>query len=472
MGALIKKTCSFPGKLIYRTSYQGEDCSPREEWMGVYFQGEKIGYVKTSVEKKNDNYRIKEEIFLQLLMMGSCKRVNFITDSRVNEDFSLKSFDFSLRSGLINFRATGEIVENKLLIRVINNDEIIEEVIKFLGVPYLSSGIPPLIARGGLKIGRKYSLPIFDPSSFTLKNFTAVVEAKEKITINNKMMDSCRIKNSFEGIAYYSWINNRGERLKENGHLGLSLIKESRDTALEENWERESLVDLIELSKITPNTRIANTDKLKSLTVRLNNINFNNFAINKQRQRLENDVLEIKQEDIRQVKSFSIPYRGDKHQCFLSSTPLIQSSSSKLTMKADSIIEDERDALKSVRLILKWVFENIKKKPILSIPSALAILKLGEGDCNEHAVLFTSLCRAVGIPTKICLGITYSEGSFYYHAWSEVYLNPWISIDPTLNQFPADPTHIKFVEGNLASQQKMVNIMGKLGIEVLEYQSH
>jgi transglutaminase-like putative cysteine protease len=118
---------------------------------------------------------------------------------------------------------------------------------------------------------------------------------------------------------------------------------------------------------------------------------------------------------------------------------------------------------------MKWVYKNIDKKPTLSIPSALEVLKTKQGDCNEHAVLMAALCRAAGIPAKICSGIVYLNGSFYYHAWVEVYLNRWVSVDPTLNQFPADVTHIKFIEGEMESQIAVLKLVGKLNLEILEY---
>jgi transglutaminase-like putative cysteine protease len=105
----------------------------------------------------------------------------------------------------------------------------------------------------------------------------------------------------------------------------------------------------------------------------------------------------------------------------------------------------------------------------MSIPRAADVLQLKRGDCNEHAVLYAALCRAAGIPAKTCAGIVYLDGSFYYHAWVELYLQQWISVDPTTNQFPADVTHIKFVEGELDKQLLLLNIVGKLAIDVLEY---
>ena len=80
------------------------------------------------------------------------------------------------------------------------------------------------------------------------------------------------------------------------------------------------------------------------------------------------------------------------------------------------------------------------------------------------------MTRAAGIPTRIIAGIVFSEKNFYYHTWSEVYVGEWISIDPTMKQFPTDATHIRLVEGGLAKQVEMMKVIGHLKAEILEYQ--
>jgi transglutaminase-like putative cysteine protease len=105
----------------------------------------------------------------------------------------------------------------------------------------------------------------------------------------------------------------------------------------------------------------------------------------------------------------------------------------------------------------------------VSIPSALEVLSRREGDCNEHTTLYTALARAAGIPTRMAAGIVYMENGFYYHAWPEVWLDGWVPIDPTFNQFPADATHIRFVTGNLDRQSDIIKLVGKLRVNVLEY---
>jgi transglutaminase-like putative cysteine protease len=137
---------------------------------------------------------------------------------------------------------------------------------------------------------------------------------------------------------------------------------------------------------------------------------------------------------------------------------------------ASSILKGERDALEASRRLASWVFENVEKRPTLSIPSALEVLRRRAGDCNEHTILFAGLARAVGLPAKVDAGLVYARGNFYYHAWPEVYVGRWIAIDPTLNQFPADATHIRLVEGGLERQSELVRLMGKISLEILSFQ--
>ncbi|HEX2648233.1 MAG TPA: transglutaminase-like domain-containing protein, partial [Candidatus Dormibacteraeota bacterium] len=100
-------------------------------------------------------------------------------------------------------------------------------------------------------------------------------------------------------------------------------------------------------------------------------------------------------------------------------------------------------------------------------PGAARVLDTARGDCNEHAVLYIALARAVGLPARAVAGVLEIDGRFYYHAWPEVYLGDWVAVDPMLGQFPADAAHLRFVVGGLARQAELVRALGGLRLEVL-----
>ena len=53
--------------------------------------------------------------------------------------------------------------------------------------------------------------------------------------------------------------------------------------------------------------------------------------------------------------------------------------------------------------------------------SVYDIIETKIGDCTEHALLFNTLARAVGIPSREIEGIiNYEDNKFALHAWNEV----------------------------------------------------
>jgi transglutaminase-like putative cysteine protease len=103
--------------------------------------------------------------------------------------------------------------------------------------------------------------------------------------------------------------------------------------------------------------------------------------------------------------------------------------------------------------------------------SAVESFKSKNGNCQTHARLYTALARASGIPTRFVSGLVYQEGKgFLYHSWAESFIgNRWISVDPTFNQLPADPTHLKLLEGHLPEDMApIIAIIGRIRMSVLE----
>ena len=129
--------------------------------------------------------------------------------------------------------------------------------------------------------------------------------------------------------------------------------------------------------------------------------------------------------------------------------------------------------LRAERLV-RHVHAILEKKPTLSLPSALEVLKTRIGDCNEHTALYVAMARSLGLPARIAVGLVYLRGAFYYHAWPEVWVEEtrgrglWLPVDPTLNQFPADATHVRLARGGLDRQAAIVGLVGRARLDVLD----
>ena len=153
---------------------------------------------------------------------------------------------------------------------------------------------------------------------------------------------------------------------------------------------------------------------------------------------------------------------------YLTADEYIQSEDPALLAAAKEIAGNEPSPLGAARKLMTWVHGHMQPEPTVSVPSARQVLDVRKGDCNEYAVLFTALARALKIPAKPVAGLLYYQGRFYYHAWVEVFLGEWFTLDPTLNQLPVDVTHIALVEGTLQDQVALTGQIGKINLEILE----
>jgi len=178
-------------------------------------------------------------------------------------------------------------------------------------------------------------------------------------------------------------------------------------------------------------------------------------------------------------KSAQLPISADDEILkFLEPTELVQSKDEEIAKIAQDIAVDKKNAWVVAKRISRWVSGNIRSTNDVPFATAKEVLSLKKGDCTEYTVLFAALARAAGIPTKVCLGLTYSNiGAFLYHAWAEVYVGKWVPIDPALRQMQVDATHLKMFEGIMTEEEQqthvldMLSIIGKLSLDIKNYKT-
>lgn len=440
-----------------------------DEWMGIYFKGEKIGYALTTLKRRQEGYESYEHALMHLTILGTKQRIESRLKAFTDNDFKLRSFDFQLLSGPARFKLHGTVTGNTLALTTHSGKNKARSFLRISSPPYVPTGIAPYVRKIGLQSGKEFSLPLFDPATLSNSEIKVSVVGKETIIHSEKLTEVYRLRQVFQGIETTAWVSTTGEVLREETALGLTLLREPQEIALAGDWRKGSSYDLAAVTAITPDKPIREAGNTSLLRMRIPNLSLKDFEVEGGRQTLNGDVLEVRKEQPGIWRSFVLPYQGKDCQPFLRASPLVESNDPRIIKTAASIAKGERDAEQVARTLLSWVYENLEKKPVASIPSAVEVLAMKAGDCNEHTALYTALARALGIPTRICAGIVYLQEKFYYHSWPEVFLGTWVAVDPTFNQFPTDATHVRLVVGELRNQVHLLQIIGRLQVEILEY---
>jgi transglutaminase-like putative cysteine protease len=68
----------------------------------------------------------------------------------------------------------------------------------------------------------------------------------------------------------------------------------------------------------------------------------------------------------------------------------------------------------------------------------------------------------------VIAGTVYVDDAFLYHAWNEVWLgDAWVSVDTTMDQMPADASHVKLLEGGPETHATLLPLLGNLAVDVV-----
>lgn len=114
----------------------------------------------------------------------------------------------------------------------------------------------------------------------------------------------------------------------------------------------------------------------------------------------------------------------------------------------DEAIRGTATARARVEALVHHVHRVLRYEADFEDRDVLRVIRERRGDCSEAALLFVTLARASGLPTREVGGLVYADDRarrFEVHAWAEVLLNgQWHPVDPTWDEVEVNRTHIQF----------------------------
>ncbi|MBN2363686.1 transglutaminase domain-containing protein [candidate division WOR-3 bacterium] len=427
----------------------------RDEWLGLYIGGNKVGYSVYSLETLPDGTISEKEFMFMQLTAGS-----------KNMEISTKGISFGSSEGFVDsfFYNIKSHDQNLLMSGIYSNDSL-----SFKSFTD-NSEESRKIASERLPLNIVEAIRFFGTDSVvTMEIFEPSTQEVVSINIINRGLDTTfdfgelrHYTVDLLGIPVELWLDENNMFVKQEiSALQMLLIAEPKEVA--ENMSSAGLSpDIYKQFRVRSDTRIENPTSVSRLLIVAEGLSTDISSFNQ----IQNaDTVEI----IRNTDLSEGSFVPDSVLVYLEPSPLIQSKDTKIIEKASEITSGIRIPREKLYALNQWVFRNLIKEPTFTVPSSADILNSMKGDCNEHSTLLCALLRASGIPSRLAVGVVYANNDgFYYHAWCEAYVDGWISVDPTFGQNSADATHLTISRGNSAEQARIMTVMGKLYIKVLE----
>jgi len=442
-------------------------------WYGVYVFGKKAGYAKMAFRVNAESYEIEEEVVLEIQAMGTAQGIRMSALRKYDKNTGgLSSVQSAFTQNTQEVRAEFEVQDSygrltqwvagqKTQTTVPAPKENILDALA-LSIKQKAGNL-----KGTVETSIFEALP---PISKEIVMEHRVVKSETRV-VNGVRLNLSVVKTKVpeHGIHYRTLMRDDGV-VVETEMMGMMKLRLEPERIAKSQGVTP---DVLTLSLAVPNEPIQTPRSVRELELRIDlpriPETFTDGHVELMRKASDYVEIRLTSPPLEQRRGTEIaPVSA------LAPTALIQSNAPGIISKAKEITRGSKSKHETIERLVKYVSGTLKKEYRAALSNALDVLKDPTGDCTEHAVYFVALARAVKIPSRIVVGLTYTamgKGGFGGHAWAEVlYRGAWHPVDPTFGQLSADATHIPLGIGNLADITHVAALIGQVRVRVLDVQ--
>jgi transglutaminase-like putative cysteine protease len=469
------------------------ETSVQESWDAVFLAGAKVGYIHTFVEPLND--RGRELLRVRVDMVLSFKRLNNDITMELRygtietPEGSVLRLDTRTLASTQEIRAHGDVINNEMTLTLEGSGQSQQVTIPWgpeVRGPY---AVEQSLSREPMKVGQTRKLRTFIPDLNKICDVTLTAKSMEDVELGGgekRALLRVDQTTTLEGkprpeYDMTAWVDSTGQVLKSVSSVmgGIVTYRTTKEGA---QTETKAQLDQILASIIKVTHKITSPEQRRSINYRV--------------KLKDDDVSSLIPSDRRQtLRTGTDPTTGtllvktagpndgpagpaEVDPEFLRPNTLITSEDPKVVELARKATAGVTDPWQRSQRIEKWVAQNLTEKNFKTgFAPASEVARNLTGDCTEHGVLTAAMCRAVGVPSRVVVGLVYADhlGGFGYHLWNEVYVNRrWVAIDPSFDQTSVDAVHIKLSDTSLAGVSPyeaflpVVRVLSKMTLEPLE----
>lgn len=439
--------------------------------LGIYMQGTRIGdsiYSDTTeMVKGRELKRGDSSTTMSMGMLGSSMTVEmkatswsephtgrpvrmlFVTKSggrtqTVDANFGPKYADIVMESG-------GPIQKKRLLIPT--DGPVVDDPM-------------PMVLQG--KLNSKKIFYELRPDTLTFSKDQAVNMGPKEITIGTRTFSTTQVDIVDSMATMHIYVTSEGKLIKAEGPMGIEFIPD--DIAVPAATDSPK-TDLALASAIKPDKVIENPRYLTKLRFHLNAPGATGIPSDAHQTVVKSDGgWDVSIHPVANNTPGALITEAARQQPkWIVADSYIPSDDQQFKDLAKKIVGPEKRVQGAASAVQKWV--SGRMQPNLGIGvlrDASEILSSKEGVCRDYAILTATILRAAGVPARLCSGLVTWDGTFYYHAWVEVWNGKnWIGVDSTVSDPQISAGHVKLADGNIATAFQFP-VLDKVSIKVEE----
>lgn len=441
-------------------------------YLGLYLQGQKIGYVsELDAPARLDGVatsRSDSRTVLDLGLMGTPLEMTIdsstwsVKGHPVRMTFRQESAG---RVQTMDARFTGGKVR-------IVNDNSGQRTIKLLDLPNGPIVDDPItLATGtGLKSAQKFW--ILDPTTTSFIANTVRIVGPTTVDVKGRKVRATLAEIVDPRATTKIYIDAKGGFVKAEQPMGIEVVPESKAVALGTRPGYSPSVDIAAATSLQTTPPIDDPMHLSGLKLRFTGPDLAKLPSDgHQTVAKAGDAWTVDVHPERREKGVSIFLARQQKPNWAKPGLNIPSDTPQFLKLAHTIVGDRKTVVEASDAVQAWVYGQMRPNAGIGVlRDAGEVLKTKEGVCRDYAVLTAALLRAAGVPTRLVSGLVSLDGTFYYHAWCEVWDGArWLGVDSTVPDRQLAANHVKLADGNVESAFAFP-FLGHAKVEVLSTQ--
>lgn len=469
---------------------------PEESWQVIEVAGVRVGYAHVAVHNRtaeDGTPLIVTDIFtyMEIKRFDTTLKTTIQQQTEETEDGDLLRFRLKLHNPPISQSLTiGRILDGELHLESHVNGKVTESVRDWDPAVKSPAWQERDLAEHPLARGDSRSYKVYLPEL----DKVATIELTHKgightALLDGSVVEATRIQimnSTLPAVVTDAFFNESDELIKTESDIARLVTTVTytvdRETALQELSGEPLDLAIETLVKVEP---IENAYRQKQIVYRITvpgGDAASHFATGPTQ-----SIRKISDTEIELTVKSVVPGSGDLQgesgdspdPAFLKPSRFLDCEDPHVAEHAEKAAGDKTVPSEIAVAMEKYVHSTLDNKNFATgFATATEVARELEGDCTEHSVLLAAMLRAKDIPSRVVVGLVYSDrhSAFAGHMWTEAFLDgQWIPLDATMGAGGIGAAHIKVTDSSLdedaptpvAAFVPMMHLLGQMTIEVV-----
>ena len=440
------------------------------EYYAVFMGGAKVGYATHSRIVAQGKVTTTETMAVTMNRMGTPVSISTKETSIETSKGEPAAFVAEQDIGMGTMKTEGTIgTDGSVRVRTTGTGQAQEVNFVWPKDAVMSEGLRLLALQKGLKEGTSYNAKIFSPGAMMAIDSNVRVGAKQEVDLLGRVVVLTKVETTMSmpgmgQITTEGFVDDDFRAFKSvipMAGIKLELVACEKEFALGSN----DVYEIAEKMFLASPQPIKNVRSAKSISYHLKPVSgAGGLTIpagdNQHVQKLEDGSVIVVVEPVSAPADGTFPYNGTDKELLDAIRPgrFVQSDDANIIALAKRAVGNTKDAAEAAKKIERFVADYVKDMNLsVGYASASEVAASRKGDCTEFAVLSAAICRSIGIPARVVVGVVYVDNfsdkpGFAGHAWVEAYIGgKWVGLDATFKASGRggfDAGHIAIAAGN------------------------